>query len=139
MVDKSIISEKMSHINRCMERLQEKRVISKEEFLKDIDTQDIVLHNLQLSIQGCIDIASHIISDEGWSFPATMGGLFDILKEKNVISEKNADILKKMVNFRNIIIHEYDEIDLEKVYDIFKNRLSDITAYLKEIIKFLGL
>jgi len=136
MVDKSIINAKISHINKCLERLQEKKSVVKELFLKDKDIQDIVLHNLQLAIQGCIDIASHIISDEGWSVPGSIVGLFDVLEQKKVIIEKTANVMKKMAGFRNIIVHEYEDIDLDKVYDIFKNRLSDFTGYLKEIIEF---
>jgi len=34
-------------------------------FLKDIDRQEIIIFNLQMAIQNCIDIEAHIVSDEG--------------------------------------------------------------------------
>ena len=136
MVDKDIISVKILHVNECLGRLQEKKNIKKELFLRNKDAQDIVLHNLQTAIQGCIDIASHIISDEQWQIPGNVTGLFDVLKERKVINAKTSEILRKMAGFRNIIVHEYEDIDFEKVYDIFKNCMPDFKSYLKQIILF---
>ena len=49
------------------------------------------------------------------------------------------EIMKKMVGFRNIIVHEYDEIDLDKVYRILANSLSDFDEFLKKIAIFAKL
>lgn len=133
MVNQNIVKAKINHIERSLQRLKEKQSISLAAFKKNADLQDIVLHNLQLSIQGCIDIASHIISDEGWIVPDTLAGLFDILTEHKIISPKLNKKLKGMVGFRNIIIHEYGTIDLDRVYTIFTKDLQDINSFLKAI------
>lgn len=133
MVNQNIIKAKINHIKENLQRLEEKQNITIDEFKKNKDLQDIILHNLQLSIQVCIDIASHIISDEGWTVPDTLSGLFDILLRQKIISEKLNISLKKMTGFRNIIIHEYQTIDLDKVYKILKEDLKDIYSFLKEI------
>lgn len=133
MVNQNIIKAKINHIKTTLERLEEKQNISIDEFKRNKDLQDIVLHNLQLSIQGCIDIASHIISDEGWAVPDTLSGLFDILLKQKIIPERLNVSLKKMTGFRNIIIHEYQTIDLDKVYKILKEDLKDIYSFLKEV------
>ncbi len=113
--------------------MREKRRITLDELKKNQDLQDIVLHNLQLSIQVCIDIASHIISDQGWAVPDTLAGLFDILRKHKIISEELNEKLKKMVGFRNIIIHEYGTVDLNKVYSILKKDIKDIYTFLKRV------
>lgn len=133
MVNQSIIKAKINHIENNLQRLKEKQNITLEELKKNIDLQDIILHNLQLSIQGCIDIASHIISDQGWTVPDTLAGLFDILVKHKVISEELNGKLKKMVGFRNIIIHEYGTIDLSKVYAILIEDMKDIYSFLKQV------
>src|SRR3989338_5067490 len=107
MVNQMLLRTKIAHIYKSIEKLSRKAKVSLQEFKSDTDTQDIVIHNLQLAIQGAIDIASHIISDEGWGVPNTLVGLFDILKEHKVLDEKTTDIMRRMVGFRNIIVHEY--------------------------------
>lgn len=72
MVDRDIIMSKIINIQKSLHRFKEKQKISREEFLKDIDVQDIVLLNLQNAIQGCVDIASHIISDNNWGVPGSI-------------------------------------------------------------------
>jgi len=133
MVNQNIIKAKINHIERGLQRLKGKKQITPAQLKNSADLQDIVLHNLQLTIQGCIDIASHIISDQGWTVPDTLAGLFDILGEHKVISKDLDSRLKKMVGFRNIIIHEYGTIDMDKVYKILTHDIKDIRLFLKQI------
>ena len=133
MVDKSIIKAKMANIKKNLDRLKEKQVLNNDEFRANQDLQDIVLLNLQAAIQGCIDIASHIISDNDWGVPGSLAGLFDILAEKKVISEETKKIMRQMAGFRNLIVHEYAELDMNKVYSVYTTRLTDFNDFLKEI------
>ena len=139
MVNQALLKTKIAHINKSVERLSQKANVSLKEFKSDADLQDVIIHNLQLAIQGAIDIASHIISDEGWGVPNTLVGLFDILKEHKVLDEKITDVMRRMVGFRNIIVHEYDEVDLDKVHQILTSRLDDFNGFLKQIITFAKL
>ena len=66
MVDNDLILAKASSVKRHLRRIEEKRNIDLKIFLKDIDRQESILFNLQMAIQKCIDIAAHIISDEGF-------------------------------------------------------------------------
>lgn len=136
MVNQNIVKAKIMHIENNLGRLKEKENITLEEFKKKVDLQDIVIHNLQLAIQGCIDIASHIISDEAWPVPDTLIGLFDILAKHRIISEELNDRLKKMAGFRNIIVHEYGSIDLDKVYKILKEDIKDIRLFSKQVCAY---
>lgn len=136
MVNQSIVKAKLNRIENNLQRLKEKQDITLGKLKKNMDLHDVILHNLQLSIQGCIDIASHIISDEGWTVPDTLAGLFDILTKHKVLSKELSKKLKKMVGFRNIIIHEYANVDLNTVYKILKEDIKDIYTFLKQICAF---
>lgn len=136
MVNQDIVKAKISHIEKNLQRLAEKQNITFEEFKRNVDAQDIILHNLQLAVQGCIDIASHVISNEGWTVPDTLLGLFDILMKHKIISAELSDRLKKMAGFRNIIVHEYGTIDLHKVHKIIRQDIGDIRLFLKRICAY---
>lgn len=139
MVNQNILKAKINHIEKALQRLKEKQNASLDELLKNLDLQDIVLHNLQLSIQGCIDISSHIISDEGWTVPDTLAGVFDILAKHKIISEELNKRLQKMVGFRNIIVHEYETVDLNIVHRILTEDIKDIHLFLKQVCIYSGL
>lgn len=57
----------------------------------------------------------------------------DRLKEKRGVEEDIREIMRSMVGFRNLIVHEYAGLDTNKIYDIFKNKLGDFNKYLKAI------
>jgi len=139
VVNQALIKTKIAHIYRSIDRLFKKSNIPLAEFKVNADAQDIVIHNLQLAIQGAIDIASHIVSDEGWQVPNALAGLYDILDEHKVIDKKMAGVMKQMVGFRNIIVHEYEDIDLDKVHQILTSRLGDFNDFLKQISEFAKL
>ncbi|MEW5758195.1 MAG: DUF86 domain-containing protein [Candidatus Omnitrophota bacterium] len=139
MVKRDIVIAKIANINDSLSRLKEKQGISLGNFLNNRDVQDIVRINLLDAIQGCIDIASHIISDNDWGIPGSFSGLFDVLYEKKVISREMLEIMCSMAGFRNVIVHEYAKIDMNKVFNIFTNQLSDIEKYLEEIVLYCKL
>lgn len=139
MVDRRVIGRKLDQIEHHLERIRSLPDLSLEAFKNDAATQDIFLFNLTQAIQNCIDIATHIVSDEGWGMPGTQSEGFDILKEKGVIQGELAERLVSMVGFRNRVIHEYETLDLDIVYDIWRNRLRDIEGFCLAVVERFGL
>lgn len=139
MVDSTVILKKTAHIRHNLFRLNEKKDISPATFKEDSDLQDIVLHNLQLAIQGCIDIGSHIISYEGWGVAGSLNEIFYILQERGVIDAGLVDKMVSMVGFRNILVHEYEAVDLGIVYNILQGHLKDIDEFLLAVVDFFGI
>ncbi len=134
MVNTTVVLRKISQIRQRLTRLKDKKDISVARLRSDPDTQDIVLHNLQLAIQGCVDIGSHIIADEGWGIAGSFSEIFYILQEKKVLGPVLTDKIIAMVGFRNLLVHEYETIRFDLVYDILQTHLSDIEEFLLAII-----
>ena len=110
-----------------------------QEFLKDFDCQDIVSFNLQLAIQNCIDIAAHIISEEGVGVPGSLTEMFYLLEENGYLSERLTEKMVREVGFRNLLVHEYGKIDLKQVYEIANEHIEDLNKYLLSIFTKLDI
>jgi uncharacterized protein YutE (UPF0331/DUF86 family) len=139
MVNSSLVLKKIAHVRHNLSRVKEKSKISLEALENDLDTQDIILHNLQLTIQGCIDIGAHIIADEGWGVAGSVNETFYTLNDKGVLSLALREKMVSMVGFRNIIVHEYEEISLEIVHNITQKHLSDIDEFLLTVVRHFNL
>jgi len=139
MVDASVVLRKISRIRNNLSRLREREKISSKALKENLDIQDIVLHNLQLAIQGCIDVGSHIISDESWGIAGSLGEIFYTLQVKGVINGELAGKMISMVGFRNILIHEYNEIDLDIVHEVLQGHLADIDEFLLSVVNYFRL
>ncbi len=92
---------------------------------------------LQLAIECCIDIGSHIIASEGFRRPEDYADVFRVLGENKVLPEDFAAQLVKMARFRNLLVHIYLEVDLNQVYNILKNNLGDLEKFAKHIINYI--
>ncbi len=62
------------------------------------------------------------------------GDTFLALGKAQLISKDLAQSMKSMVGFRNIAVHEYQELDLAKVRAIIEHRLDDLRAFAKAML-----
>jgi len=139
LVDKPLILRKIDRIETYLKQIRRKKDPGIEGFRKDRDLQSIVLFNLIQSIQSCIDIGSHIISDSGWEAPGSQADIFEILAQKKVITKLLAGKMIKMTGFRNRIVHEYEKIDLKIVYEVWRKNIGDIERFCKAVVFKFGL
>lgn len=77
---------------------------------------DLIERNLQLAIQCCLDIANRIVSMEETRKPSDYGDSLIALDEVGVIQREFARRLAPLAGFRNILVHEYIEIDRREVH-----------------------
>jgi len=137
LVDKDLARAKLTYIASNLALLDAKSALPIPAFLADIDQQYVVLHALQLAIQAAMDLAAHFLADEGWEVPTRSGQVFSVLAERNVISEELALKLRKMASFRNLIVHEYGEIDLRIVYEIWHRSLNDLREFAAAVASYI--
>ena len=134
MVDKDLIYAKASAIKRHCKRITDKSGVDVEIFKIDLDRQESVLFNLQMAIQNCIDIAAHIVSEEGYGVPGSSNELFYLLEEHNLIDRPLTEKMVQAIGLRNLIAHEYGTIDLGKIHHISKENINDLDAFIKSIL-----
>jgi uncharacterized protein YutE (UPF0331/DUF86 family) len=137
VVDKDLILAKAASIRRHLLRVAEKVDVSAETFRSDLDRQEIVMFNLQMAIQNCIDIAAHIISEEGYGVPGSANDMFYLLEENGLLTYEAAEKIVKAVGMRNLMVHEYGKINLNQVHQVAKKDIKDLETFIHSIIEKL--
>lgn len=131
MTDAELVEKKLAEIET---RLRELRAeVDPGRLRGDVKEQRFVLHTLQMAIQGALDVASHIVSDERLGEPDTYRELFTLLERNGWISGEVADRLRDMAGFRNVLVHGYAELDLAVVQEILAERLEDLEEFGRQI------
>ncbi|MBI4560698.1 MAG: DUF86 domain-containing protein [Candidatus Rokubacteria bacterium] len=102
------------HIRECIERIERYTAEGKRAFFADTKTQDAVLRNLQTLTESTRRIS-------------------DPLKA----SRPDVD-WRSISGFRNVIVHDYLGIDLNRVWDIVERDLPDLKRKLEAILGELG-
>lgn len=138
MVDRDVVIGKISSIQRCLKRIEDVTGLNPDS-LDDLDTQEIVILNLQRAIQSSIDLAAHIVADEGLGVPSELRENFNLLSGKEILTADLTARLRKMVGFRNIAVHEYDTIDNDILKSILRHNLKDIEEFYVVILEYYGM
>lgn len=139
MVNAALVRRKIMRFRTALDRLAAKSPMALDAFLANEDAQDIVCRNLQLAIQVCIDIATHIVAEEGWTPPKDLASLVESLRAHGVIDDPTATSMRKAIGFRNILVHEYDVLDLAIVHALWQTRVGDLARCIDQIIDRFGL
>jgi len=115
-----------------LERLAED-INSFGEYQTSPDFKDIAERNIQVAIEGCLDIAKIVISSKGLAEPKDNKGLFTVLAEAGILSDASFKFLVPMAGTRNVLVHGYDKVEDSVVYGVIKRHLDDFGVFLKEI------
>ncbi len=79
LVDKLLIGRKLAQIDTYLKQIGEFSKISLSQYKNDWKTQRILERTLHILIEVCVDIANHIISDQGMRLPTGYADTFRVL------------------------------------------------------------
>jgi len=105
-VDRDLIAAKLEQLRYCLNRLRDKCPDDPDRLQNDPDLQDIIAMNLARAVQISVDIALHLLSDQG-EVPSTIGEAFERLAETGQLEKTLAERMRRAVGFRNIAVHAY--------------------------------
>ena len=136
-MDKLLILRKLTELDTYLQQIGEYQAISVGEYRGDWKIQRIIERTLQMMIELCVDIANHIISEKALPVPTSYADTFEILKRYFLISDSLAEIMVRMAKFRNILVHQYTQVDALIVVSILQAHLNDFTLFRNEIVDLL--
>ena len=137
MVDRTLIIRKMALISEDLEEVQALAKLTVEEYKGDRINEVVAERYLERMIGRMIDVNYHIATEEGKPPPRDYYQSFVDLAEIGVMPRDFAEKIAPCAGLRNRIVHEYDVIDSEKVYEGLKAAANDIPRYLKYINDFI--
>ena len=128
------VQSKLDIIPENLEKLEILRAMGYEKFRSDFRNIDSALHRLQTSIQALVDTGGYIIASLGLRTPGSSGEVIDILMEHGLLKAGQRDRYISMIQFRNRIVHFYNDIDLKVLFQILQEELIDIRELYGKLI-----
>lgn len=126
MVKRDVIHKKLRKLDEYLAILHDLQHCQFEEFSSDPRLHGSAERFLHLAIEATIDIGNHIIADDNLGVMNYYNDIPAILAEKRLITSAQQVTWTKMIGFRNVLVHDYADIDQRIVYDVLQNRLQDI-------------
>lgn len=140
MINKKLINRKIELIQTDLNYLSEFKQSSFDEISKDYKKQALVERFLGRIINRAIDINQHLITelfDKKQASPRSYKDTFLRLADFEIYPVEFASEISKSVGIRDILNHEYDNVDYSKIYSSISHCLKDYHSYCDYILKFL--
>lgn len=137
MTDTTLVLQKLAILRDHVGRVRRRRPETVESLRRDVDLQDAVAMSLLVAIQEAIDIAFHVVADEGWGVPASYAESFELLARHDVIDDGLAPQLIAASGLRNRRAHGYASVDVERVWAEIPAGMAALEQYVTAIARFL--
>ncbi len=137
MTDAELVVQKLAVLREHLARARRRRPATADLLRADVDLQDSLSMSVLVAIQEAIDIAFHIVSDEGWGAPASYAESFDLLARHGVIDAPLARVLAGAVGLRNRVAHAYATLDLDRLWAELPVGLDALEQYAEGIARFV--
>jgi uncharacterized protein YutE (UPF0331/DUF86 family) len=133
VVDQQKLSSRLSALESYLAELRAFRAYLRDQFIAEPALHHLAERYLHLACEAVLDIAQHVIADQGYTQAATYKNAIEVLHEEGLIDQDQSDRLKRWMGFRNVLVHLYLEIDHGRVYDAIREDLGDLEEFAAQI------
>ena len=118
-----ILLNKAAIIERCVRRMLEEARACPQ--LDDFTHVDALTLNIERACQAAIDMAMHVVAERHLGVPQSTADAFILLERAGLIGGPLTSALCGMVGFRNVAVHQYEDLDLSVLHWIVESGYRD--------------
>jgi uncharacterized protein YutE (UPF0331/DUF86 family) len=137
MIDPELVTRKMVLITADLRALEPLARHPLEDYIASPTDEVLVERYLERIIGRMIDINYHLITEAGQPPPRDYFDSFTQLARIGVVPPAFATRIAASAGLRNRLVHEYDEIDPERVYAGLQAAVRDVPDYLRHVEQYV--
>ena len=126
-----VVLNKVATLERCVARVREEYAGSPDNLVADVRRQDSIVLNLLRACETSIDLAMHVVRRRRLGIPQESREAFTMLRDAGLLEGGLTDRLMRMVGFRNVAVHQYQQLRIEALRDIVETRLDDLLSFAR--------
>lgn len=126
----NVVFNKAAIIERSLKRMKEEFTVNPD--LDNYTHIDAMILNIERACQAAIDLAGHLVAINHLGIPQNSGDSFMLLEKNGYITKDMAKSMVGMTGFRNIAIHEYQELDMDVLRVIAEKEYKSLVVFCRE-------
>jgi uncharacterized protein YutE (UPF0331/DUF86 family) len=139
MINKTLIEQRLGFILEYHNQLAKFAEKTREEFLADKILVAATESYLRRILESIFDIGRHILAkNTRVDLAQEYKGIAKGLGELKVVNQDLSKKLVQMAGYRNRLVHLYNLVTNEELYNIIKNDLGDIKDFIKYISDYIA-
>lgn len=116
MTDAGLVLHKLQRLKAQVTLARARRPETAGVLSEDLVLRDALALAFMVALQEAVDVAYHVVADEGWGVPDSHRAAFDTLAAHAVIAARLAHELSAAASLRNRIAHGYVSVDHERLW-----------------------
>lgn len=133
MSERIVLLRKLEELDSYLTELERLRHRTFDELASSLQLRWSIEHGLQVCIQIVLDVGNHVLAARGEHDIEDYAEVIEKLGEHNIIPRDFSTRIRGMAGFRNILVHEYGEVNLREVYRILQERLDDFREFARYV------
>jgi uncharacterized protein YutE (UPF0331/DUF86 family) len=118
---------KAAVIERCIRRIRAEHAANPA--LDNFTHLDALTLNVERACQASIDMAMHLVARHRLGIPQSSGEAFTLLERGGYLPAALARSMRSMTGFRNVAVHQYEELDAGILQWVVNQGPIEWTAY----------
>jgi uncharacterized protein YutE (UPF0331/DUF86 family) len=135
-IDWEVVLVRIRLIVKYCDTLEKFKSITLNEYLDDFSQQLIVERLLQLMVEAATDINKYLLLQLYEINPTTNFDSFSQAGQKGIITQNLADELAKSVGMRNILVHQYKDINSTIVFSAIPKAMEQYRLYVQQVTAY---
>ncbi|MBM3144847.1 MAG: DUF86 domain-containing protein [Chloroflexi bacterium] len=130
-----VIVRKLESLDIALGELRSLGKVSIQQLQEDWRTRRAIERDLQVLVEIVMDVCQRLLSISGQTPPTTGGEAIQRCIQLGALSEYDA--YRKMVQFRNFVVHRYERVDDDILVGMVNNHLGDFERFRTEILAYV--
>ena len=136
MLINGVVTAKLQQLDQVLRELRSLGELTLERLQSEWLVRRAVERDLQIAVEVLIDVCQRVISLQGSPPAATARGALESCEQLGML--KSSAKYRPLVGFRNILVHDYDDLRLEVVVDIVNGRLDALADFRDEVLLYVS-
>jgi uncharacterized protein YutE (UPF0331/DUF86 family) len=138
MVDSEKIARYIGQLKLYLNQISELKEVNKRDFISNWRIHDLAERKLHQAIEAFLSIGEMLISEFNFRKPDSYADIPRILEENEVIPSELSERLIDLAKLRNVLVHEYINLDHERVYERMQKDTLTIEEFIDHVKRFLS-
>jgi uncharacterized protein YutE (UPF0331/DUF86 family) len=130
-----VVIQKLQTLDQTLTELRSLGQIEVAQLNNDWRTRRAIERDLQVLVEIVIDVCQRLLSLAGQTPAATGVDAVERCIQLGALSDDEA--YRRMIQFRNFIVHRYERVDVAVLVDVVNHRLTDFDQFKAEVLAYV--
>ncbi|MEJ2560683.1 MAG: DUF86 domain-containing protein [Anaerolineae bacterium] len=136
-ISRRVVVDRIAWVERMLNEIRSLPLEDHQAFFADTRNVWTAESYLRRGLGATLDLGRHIVAKGPGPAPAEYKSIAQALKDMGVLKSSEAHLLWRLASYRDRLVHFYQEVSVEELYEICSEGLGDIERVTAALERWL--